>query len=420
MSRLSCPSRGLQLRMLYRRAQGTFWASLALAVGLHGLLSQAPGVWRKERLAKPLTTQFIKREPRLTKRLEMKKEPRPRRRPMKRSMVSVKPEASPSGASVTARPPQLLPILARPGVTVSRMGYTPGLGMEAQVAAHQIVGTREDENVVDMCLEMLEMDDLDTGRYHALVIEDPQDKRNIRGFLHLAVVYASSLTQFEGEKLMNPRAVRALAALADAMNEYTQIKTDVRGPFPFDSPSIFRTPWVHVQYGIWPGYTTDGELAALGKYALWGGFMFVDSLALVDRGGRVEKCQEYRWAIVHALALNGLQRGRNWEFERMDDDHPLFHCFFDFEGPPAGGWGRWWSEIEVPPELPNPDAVNIDGRVIAMWSHHSYSIAWSGQWYEYFRMDNTRQLQFGVNLLVFALTQEGGLTKRVMNSFTGY
>jgi hypothetical protein len=31
-------------------------------------------------------------------------------------------------------------------------------------------------------------------------------------------------------------------------------------------------------------------------------------------------------------------------------------------------------------------------------------------------MDNTRQLQFGVNLIVFALTQEGSITHRLMES----
>jgi len=35
--------------------------------------------------------------------------------------------------------------------------------------------------------------------------------------------------------------------------------------------------------------------------------------------------------------------------------------------------------------------------------------------HDYSRLDPTRQLQFAVNLIVFALTQEGSITHQVMN-----
>ena len=42
-----------------------------------------------------------------------------------------------------------------------------------------------------MSLELLDIETLDTGRYHAMVIQDPSDKRTIRGFIHIAMGSAS-------------------------------------------------------------------------------------------------------------------------------------------------------------------------------------------------------------------------------------
>ena len=130
---------------------------------------------------------------------------------------------------------------------------------------------------------------------------------------------------------------------------------------------------------------------------------------------------DHEWAIVRALSLSGFKRGRDWDFGRMNDDHPVFHCFFDFEGPPVGGFGGPRRlDKRMPQQVPYPDTVSIEGRVMVIFSHYWYSAAWCGQWYEYWYRDNTPQLQFGVNLLVFALTQEGGITRRVMDTFRGY
>ena len=43
----------------------------------------------------------------------------------------------------------------------------------------------------------------------------------------------------------------------------------------------------------------------------------------------------------------------------------------------------------------------------------NYSAAWT-VWPERFGLDNARQLQFRVNLILFALTQDGPITDRVM------
>jgi len=53
--------------------------------------------------------------------------------------------------------------------------------------------------------------------------------------------------------------------------------------------------------------------------------------------------------------------------------------------------------------------------MILFFCHRAYFVAWGRLQGSGWR-DNRRRLQFGVNLLVFALTQEGSITNRVMDT----
>jgi hypothetical protein len=88
-NRFNCPSSVLSPKKLLGRTRAALWWSLALAFGIHlSFLALGPG--RKEvKAVKPLTTKFLKREPRLVKPLELKKRPKPKPRPMRRKVVSV-------------------------------------------------------------------------------------------------------------------------------------------------------------------------------------------------------------------------------------------------------------------------------------------------------------------------------------------
>ena len=63
--------------------------------------------------------------------------------------------------------------------------------------AQVIEGKRMPKHRVDMPLELLDIDALDTGQVHALVIQDPDDKRNIRGFFHFIFVRSKSMKDYE-------------------------------------------------------------------------------------------------------------------------------------------------------------------------------------------------------------------------------
>jgi hypothetical protein len=88
-SRFASPASGLDLDTLLGRLRQTLWLSLGLAVLVHLMLVGVnPFARQAQRAARPLAAKFIKRQPRLTKPLELRKIPK-RKRQMVRRQVRV-------------------------------------------------------------------------------------------------------------------------------------------------------------------------------------------------------------------------------------------------------------------------------------------------------------------------------------------
>jgi len=156
--RFHCPSFSLSLRGLLRRSQRILWPGLALALIAHLVLTQLRGGSESQKAIKPLTTQFVKRAPRLTKPLEMKKRPLPKRRRIQRQMVSVKAKLSRGQATTVIGPAQSLGGLARPHADLSRVVDFKGYVLEPQTVAAAVEGAREPSGKVDMALEMMDIE----------------------------------------------------------------------------------------------------------------------------------------------------------------------------------------------------------------------------------------------------------------------
>lgn len=413
------PSSDLSLASLLRRGHKALLIGLGLAILGHWSLTQITGLHKEDRAVKPLTTHFVKRQPRLTKPLELKKRPRPKRRPLRRKMVSVKAKVSRQEVASSIQSVQVLDNVARPRVQMSRsVGFSTG-HLEPETVAEAIEGAKESQHVLDMSLEMMDVDALDTGRYQAMVIQDPNDKRNIKGFLRLAIACPFSVTDRDYHNGIARRA-NALNRLVARLNEWTGIQASVAGRITFDSAEFFETPWVFlgVNFSLQP---TQSEVENLGKYMLTGGFFFF-------HGGNWHEFQGERHLIrfvTDALESQGYRRGVDWEFEFLGNDHAIFHCYYDFpDGTPAGGAvvGKYlWGTGRDDGVEPWSKGVEIDGRLVAFHTNQGYG--W-GDWGHvtpgagdaYAKYDPAIQFQFGINTIIFALTQEGSITKRVMDS----
>ncbi len=424
-NRFNCPSSVLSLKKLLGCAKAALWWSLALALGMHlSFLAFSPG--REEvKAVKPLTTKFLKREPRLVKPLELKKRPMPKPRPMRRKVVTVKAKISRRDVfQSTAQPLKVLDSLAKPkGGVVRAVSFEPAQ-LEGYYGSAIVEGDKEPEDKVDMALEMLDITSLDTGRYRAMIIRDPRDKKKIRGYFHFVIIYSETLRDINWHET-HARLVFGLRRIVKALNEYSMIKADVIGTYDFDSAELFKTPWVYVA-SVTSFQLDDSELMNLGKYMVAGGFLFADTCHNMNETRSAFAEESLRKMIIQALETQSLLEGRDWAFEKIPKDHPLYHCFFDFnDGPPMGAdWKRTHNNILGGP-YPFLEGVTVDGRMYAILSRKGMGHAWS-DWgldgagarqghSDYAQFDPTRSLQFGVNVVIFALTQEGSITQQVMN-----
>ena len=73
-SRFVAPTSSLDLGTLLLRARRAFWVSIGVAAALHvALVSFNPFEEAATKAPRPLSAKFVKREPRLTKPLELRK-----------------------------------------------------------------------------------------------------------------------------------------------------------------------------------------------------------------------------------------------------------------------------------------------------------------------------------------------------------
>ena len=116
--------------------------------------------------------------------------------------------------------------------------------------------------------------------------------------------------------------------------------------------------------------------------------------------------QSLRRTLLEAVRTQGIRA----TYEALPNQHPIDHCYFDFDsGPPTGAdyIQSFYPGMDL---IDHIDGLTVDGRLVGILSEKGYYI-WS--WTE---PDPRRLLQFGINTIIFALTQEGSITHRLMDS----
>lgn len=411
------PAADLDLNSLLNKGLYLTGVCLLLAVLVHvGLMVRSIDIGGEE-VSRPLTTRFVQRQPRLTKPMELRKKPKPRQRKMVRQELKLQARTS---RLVTTRVGGIsLRSLSAPQVSLDAGADLVSIDLGTRTTDIGVTTSKEPENKIDMREQLLDLNFLDTGKYQAMVIQDPNDKRNITGYFHIAQAYSARMIEANvrgfvsgGDSgtsmLQNPHAVQNVV---DALNEYTSIHADFSARLPLSSQELLETPWVFIPAVRFT--LTEGELSNLGKYLISGGFVMADAGTSV--GGDTD-------AFIRLMIRDALKMvGRTTKFKRIPNDHPIFHSYFDFDGPPKALLGG--------PGIGGPGAgegrgnvdyligVEVDGHLAAIITYQNIGIAWENLGYRNDKnlySDNTRHLQFGINTIIFALTQEGSITNRVM------
>ena len=97
------------------------------------------------------------------------------------------------------------------------------LALEPSLVAAAVTSERTVEHKIDMALEMLDVNSMDTGRYKAMVIQDAGDRQSIKGFGKFALVKSA---RAQGQPGSSGRTNDNLRAM---LTEYTGLKDDILG-----------------------------------------------------------------------------------------------------------------------------------------------------------------------------------------------
>ncbi len=393
-TRFDSPAQDFDLDSLVRRLRRGFFIALASAAALLLVVVAINPFKEDEKKApRPLTTKFIKREPRLTKPLELRKIPQPKRQLARREVQLAQARMDQVQATASFNTRSLIAGVSGSGIRLSgQSAFSPTSTMtiEPKLTAAAVTSTRTSEHKIDMGLEMLDVNDMDTGRYRAIIVQDATDKQAIKGFVKMAQVMSSRALAggTSGYGTVTLR-VKTIDRIRDVLNEYTGLKAEFLGFITFDDPRLAEVPIILPQ-----GNPNETEMANLAQYLMSGGFTF--------NGIYEEALEKY----------GGLIRGKDFWSERLPEDHPVYTAFFDLSGgmpfgySPSLGQGKsgvkTWNYLR---------GHYIKGRLASVTPGDTGGWGWEN---DERGGDSTRQLQLAVNIIIYALTQEGSITQRLM------
>ena len=394
LSRFATPTSALDLDQLLRGLRRAFWSALGLAAVVHlAVVGVNPFQQALDKTPRPLTTRFVKRQPRLTKPLELRKVPKPRRQLLQRQVRLLSARMDQVRAAATFSTRGVLGQVTAPAVQVDQTARFASMALEPALHAQLIRGARQPESKVDMALEMLDIDAMDTGRYRAMVIQDPEDAQSLQGFVKVARVYSQQKAggmHFDRAEMSRNLTIKGLV---DNLNRYTGIQADIVDDITFDDSGLLEVPFI-VYISIY-AKLTDGEMAGAAEYLKSGGFV-------LGRTGWTEELEKY----------GGLVQGRDFHYGRIPSNHPVYASFFDMgpDGVPlssSGGHTQHKQGVAVATYLNGlwigDRLAALDGISLGMFG---YNVRLG--------VDTTRAQHLGVNILVYILTQEGSITQRLM------
>ena len=424
---------------------------LVLSLALHLLVIF--GITHRERVTQfpvlpPIMLKFTKRPP---PQRTLTRRQRPMQRPLvRRPALQAAPVAAVRPAPSASRPLPVfkssalrLPTASLPDRLVLPVPDFPARHIGPQLRAGALEGTRQGADEIDLSLELTDVEALDTGRHRAMVVVDPKDRRQLKGFLYLSSVHSEALERAEasagsersGGWSRSIAEQRILQGLADKMSVRTGVRTQVLDGIALDDPLLIQVPFLLLTVGGQVAFT-QAEAKNLGRYLTSGGFLYADivSQPISLAGGYQHDLPALRDFIRQAFKQVDYAEHKDWSFVRLPPEHPLYHCFYDVDTLPRGFWDImfWYWNIAGRFELsPNYlEGIEVDGHIVGVYSQKCYAELWAGEAERIREADRASNFigrfvtgadelpayDLGVNIVVYALTREGSLARQLVDA----
>ena len=429
---------------------------LALSLALHLLV--VFGITHRERVTQfpvlpPIMVKFTKRPP---PQRTLTRRQRPQQRPLvRRPALQAAPVVAMRPAPSATRPLPVfksaalrLPTAVLPDRLVLPVPDFPARHIGPSLQAGALEGVRQGADEIDLALELMDVQAMDTGQHRAMVVIDPQDRRQLKGFLYMSGVYSPSINRAENSEQAKSMQVRwwyhqmphrmaerrMLQGLADEMTAKTQVHVEVRDAVQLDDPQLLQVPFVLMTVNL-PFEFTDSEAANLGTYLTGGGFLFADIMLPLRPNYRDDELDvpAMRSLIRASFQAVGYQEWKDWQFTRLELTHPLYHCFYDVKSLPRGIRDiHLVGGEDYPPRTPEYlEGIVVGDQLVGVYSMRGYADFWAGiaremiNWSFKYGATNHPILasaeeplvyDLGVNVVVYALTREGSLARQLVGA----
>ena len=243
---------------------------------------------------------------------------------------------------------------------------------------------KEPDKRIDMKKELLNLSALDFGKYKGMAIQSTTNKQDVEGFVHLSLIWGTFL---------QPSRQQAVTQLVEAINTFTQIEAKVDKHTFLDSPTLLKYPFVLITAKTL-FELTDAETRRLAVYLRKGGFVVAD--------GSIPATPSLKAMFKQTL-------GKDAQWLPIPNDHPIYHSFFDsFDGgPPLPG------ATMDPIPVDFLEGIFLMDRLVAVFTP-DYGGFWEQQ---VGTAAFLAHLRLGINLVVFALTQEGSIAQQQVDFY---
>ncbi|MHB9030831.1 MAG: DUF4159 domain-containing protein [Candidatus Latescibacterota bacterium] len=240
----------------------------------------------------------------------------------------------------------------------------------------------------------------------------------------------------------------AIPGFIKAMNPFIDIELKLAPPVSLASKSMLRYPVVYISAAADSVFELkETEIRQFGEYLRKGGF------AILDNGYPWGGFTPIDGSFIHLIRQ---ALGSDARFDPIPPDHDLFHCYFDIAHPlPSGAESRakpvrknlyetfkrlqadsvfvdlavnptdlppnFWGNMDRDPAVQDmrgrmkaaPDrlwGIWLGDRLAAVLIDKGYGHIWQEGIPGYKDPSNRAAMEFGVNLMVYALTQKGGIS----------
>lgn len=244
-----------------------------------------------------------------------------------------------------------------------------------------------------------------SGQFQALVrYENPADPQSIQGFVHLGQIQSLRVNQAgaAGGGANTGEQLRQLDALVHALETFTQVRADVAPSLTYADPRLLDLP-----IGLPLSPPNESEMEHLSRYLMEGGFVLNFDTRSEERRTPFEEYREGLEKYGH------LVWGQEMWTEYLTEDHPLFSAYFPLKGVPRTGRALTPEDTSAQqdgsprPHLDRMLGLVVQGRLVGVEFYMPPRPVGRAEQYE-----DTAQSQLAVNIVIFALTQEGSLTRR--------